>query len=174
MNDASATGGPVPSGRIVVSGPTSSPWLRILAYCSVSAVAVVVILTAVAAVTSGGAGVLSVLFGAAIVVLFFGISLLVGHFVGRKNPSGAIGIFLVTYLVKVVGFAAVLFFYGAPGWLDGTWFFTAAVVTVLLWQGTEVVAFSRTRHQLYNDPQPPKAGVPVADHRDAPEDGKNV
>ncbi|MDQ6740168.1 MAG: hypothetical protein M3021_07330, partial [Actinomycetota bacterium] len=102
MNDSSATGGQVPPGRIVVSGPTSSPWLRILAYCSVSAVAVVVTLTAVSAVTSGGMGVLSVLFGAAVVVLFFAISLLVGHFVGRKNPSGAIGVFLVTYLVKVV------------------------------------------------------------------------
>ncbi len=38
-------------------------------------------------------------------MLFFGISLLVGHFVGRNNPSGAIGIFVATYFIKVVGFA---------------------------------------------------------------------
>ncbi len=160
MRDSHATGGSVPPGRIVVSGPTASPWLRILAYCTASAVVVIVVLTAISAITSGGAGVLSVLFGAAIVMLFFTISLLVGHFGGRNNPSGAVGLFLLTYLVKVIGFAAVLFFFGAPGWLNGVWFFTAAVVVVLVWQATEVFAFSRTRHQLYNDPSVPDSSVP--------------
>jgi ATP synthase protein I len=93
----------------------------------------------------------SAVFGYAVVVLFFAVSLLIGHFVGRSNPSGALGIFIVTYAVKVVGFAAALFFIGAPQWLDRTWFFGSAVGAVVLWQLVEVAVFARARHQLYND-----------------------
>jgi ATP synthase protein I len=154
MNDFKPTGGRRPRERVGVSGPTSSPWLRILGYCSASAGIVVLILCAVAALVVGGAAALSAAFGAVVVVLFFALSLLVGHYVGRKNPSGAIGVFLVTYLVKVVGFAVVLYFIGTPSWLDGTWFFITAVATVLVWQATEVFAFARLRFQLFNDPAP--------------------
>ncbi|HEV7166933.1 MAG TPA: hypothetical protein VGN49_03090 [Micrococcaceae bacterium] len=157
MNDFKATGGHTPRERIVVSGPTSSPWLRILAYCSTAAGIVVVIACAVSAIVAGGAAALSALFGAVVVVLFFALSLLVGHFVGRRNPSGAIGMFLATYLVKVVGFAVVLFFIGNPSWLDGTWFFITAVAAVLVWQGTEVFVFTRLRLQLFDDPKDAKA-----------------
>ena len=153
MKNSNATGGHKPPERLVVSGPTSSPWLRILAYCSIAAGIVVVIACVLAAIVSGGGAALSAVFGAAVVVLFFALSLLAGHFVGRKNPSGAIGVFLVTYLVKVVGFAVVLFFIGAPNWLDGTWFFITAVAVVLVWQGTEVFVFTRLRLQLFADPK---------------------
>jgi ATP synthase protein I len=85
-------------------------------------------------------------------MVFFGISLLIGHYVGRSNPSGAIGAFLAAYVVKVVGFGAIVFILGAPAWLDRMWFFVAAVAGVVIWQGAEVFAFSRIRHQLYADP----------------------
>ena len=111
-----------------------------------------------ALIVSGWPGVGSVVFGSSVVVAFFGLSLLVGHVYGRKNPSGAIGMFMVTYLVKVVGFAVILFTLGAPTWLNGPWFAAAGVVVVLLWQATEVLTFSRQRLQLYNDPvEPPSA-----------------
>lgn len=86
-------------------------------------------------------------------MLFFGVSLLVGHFVGRGNPSGAIGMFVATYFIKVVGFAVVLFVIGAPEWLHGRWFVTGAVVAVVLWQAAEIHGFSRARLQIYNDPE---------------------
>jgi ATP synthase protein I len=111
-----------------------------------------VALAVAALAVTGWSGVGSVVFGSVVVVAFFGLSLLVGHIYGRKNPSGAIGVFMVTYLVKVVGFAVILFTLGAPTWLNGPWFATAGVVVVLLWQATEVVTFGRQRLQLYNDP----------------------
>ena len=87
-------------------------------------------------------------------MLFFGISLLVGHFVGRNNPSGAIGVFVATYFIKVVGFAAVLFVLGAPAWLHARWFVAGAVTAVVLWQAAEIFGFSKARLQIYNDPEP--------------------
>jgi len=107
-----------------------------------------------AAILNGAAGILSSTFGGLLVMLFFAISLLVGHFMGRNNPSGAIGMFVATYFIKVVGFAVVLFVIGAPAWLHGRWFVIGAVATVVLWQAAEIYGFSKARLQIYNDPQP--------------------
>lgn len=133
------------------SGPTGSLWLRILLRCAAVTGSALVLAAVVALLMHGGSAVASAAFGYAIVALFFGVSLLIGHVVGRSNPSGALGIFIVTYAIKVVGFAAVLFVIGAPAWLDRPWFFGSAVGTVILWQMVEVAVFSRARHQLYND-----------------------
>jgi ATP synthase protein I len=139
---------------VAVSGPTESPWLGILARCSLASAVVAGALASAAGLLDGPEGALSALFGVALVVLFFGISLGIGHFAGKSNPSGALGLFAVTYAIKVVGFAAVLFFLGTPDWLARTWFFTGAVVTVVVWQIVEVFVFSRLRQQLYEDDAP--------------------
>ncbi|MFT4468453.1 hypothetical protein ACMX2H_00960 [Arthrobacter sulfonylureivorans] len=147
-------GTPAAGGAIGASGPTRSPWLKILrASLTASGTAAALIIVA-AAILAGPAGAVSALLGAVLVMLFFAISLLVGHFVGRTNPSGAIGAFIATYIIKVVGFGAALFLIGTPDWLERTWFFIAAVAAVVVWQAAEVFAFSRTRHQLYADPEP--------------------
>ena len=154
MKDKSARPG-APRGPVGVSGPSATPWLNILKKCLLVAAVATAALAVAALIVTGWPGVGSVVFGSVVVVAFFGLSLLVGHIYGRKNPSGAIGVFMVTYLVKVVGFAVILFTLGTPTWLNGAWFATAGVVVVLLWQATEVFTFSRQRLQLYNDPVEP-------------------
>lgn len=163
--DAAGAGVPGIPG-VSASGPTSSLWLSILLRCAAVTGSALVLAAVVAFAVRGGSAAASAAFGYAIVALFFGVSLLIGHFVGRSNPSGALGIFMVTYAIKVVGFAAVLFVIGAPEWLDRTWFFGSAVGTVVLWQIVEVVVFSRSRHQLYNDYDNGQApGVQAVDER---------
>lgn len=136
---------------VSASGPTRSLWLRILWRCLLVTGSALLVAVIVAFVLQGSSGAASAVFGYAVVALFFGVSLLIGHFVGRSNPSGALGIFIVTYAIKVVGFAAVLFFIGAPPWLERVWFFGSAVGAVVLWQIVEVAVFARSRHQLYDD-----------------------
>lgn len=149
------------TGPVGVSGPTKSLWLHLLAISSAAA-AVSLALTGIAAYAfNGTAGLWSCLFGGALVMAFFAISLAVGHFVGRNNPSGAIGLFVATYFVKVVGFAVVLFVIGAPGWLHGRWFLIGAVVAVVFWQAAEIYGFSKARLQIYNDPEPREGGTDV-------------
>ena len=98
--------------RISVSGPTDAPWLRILK-TSLLWTAIPAAVAAGAALPGPGiSGAASVAAGWALIALFFGISLLVGHIMGRRNPSGAIGMFAVTYAVKVVGFAVALWSVG--------------------------------------------------------------
>jgi ATP synthase protein I len=141
------------NGKVGASGPTPSLWLNLLKRSSLAAAAGLVLCAVPAAILEGPGGALSSTAGGLLVMLFFGISLLVGHFVGRNNPSGAIGMFVATYFVKVVGFAAVLFVVGAPAWLHGRWFVAGAVTAVVLWQAAEIHGFSKARLQIYNDPE---------------------
>jgi ATP synthase protein I len=141
------------NGHVGASGPTSSLWLNLLKRSAIAALAGLALCAVPAGLLNGPSGAVSSFLGGLLVMLFFGISLLVGHFVGRRNPSGAIGMFVATYFIKVVGFAVVLFVIGAPAWLHGRWFIIGAVVAVILWQAAEIHGFSRARLQIYNDPE---------------------
>ena len=150
---SNAESGPASGNRPVgTSGPTPSLWLHLLKRSSLAAAAGLLLCAIPAVLLNGASGAVSAVLGGLLVMLFFGISLLVGHFVGRRNPSGAIGAFVATYFVKVVGFAVILFALGAPEWLHGRWFIIGAVVAVVLWQAAEIHGFSRARLQIYNDP----------------------
>ncbi|MCC9203514.1 hypothetical protein [Arthrobacter sp. zg-Y769] len=144
--------GPRPGGFLTPSGPTTAPWLGILG-TALAVTGTAAVLAAVAAgLTAGLSAAASSLLGWLLIAAFFGISLLVGHLVGRRNPSGAIGMFMVTYVIKVVGFAVILFGLGTPDWLHREWFALTAVGAVVLWQVAEIRAFSRTRHLIFSDP----------------------
>jgi ATP synthase protein I len=159
MTSDAESGPPSGNGTVGISGPTRSLWLGLLALSSAAAGASLILTGIVALIFNGWVGVFSSSFGGLLVMAFFAISLLIGHFVGRNNPSGAIGLFVATYFVKVIGFAVVLFALGAPEWLHGRWFLIGAVVAVVTWQAAEIYGFSRARLQIYNDPQPDR-GTP--------------
>lgn len=140
----------------------SSLWLRLAALCSGTTAGVDAVLAVVAWLVTGPAAAGSVAFAAVVVIAFFAISLLVGHFVGRRNPAGAIGMFAVVYLIKIIGFAALLICIGTPAWIDPPWFGAAGIVTVVVWQAIELWGFSRVRLQIFNDPEEPgQAGSPT-------------
>lgn len=144
--DGAQTGRP-----LVASGPTSNPWLGIFATSMKWTGMLFVVLAAASLVASGIAGLGSALFGWVLIIAFSGVSLLIVHVVGRDNPHGAMAMFALIYIVKVVVFAAVLLLIGRPAWLDATWFFVSAIGTIVVWQAAEIRAFSRIRFQLYND-----------------------
>ena len=151
MKDKSAQHGAA-RGPLTASGPTASPSWNILKKCLLVGGIAVIIMVCLAFIFTDSDGVLSVLFGSLLVMVFFGLSLFVGHIFSQKMPSAVMGIFVMTYFVKVVGFAAVLFAMGTPGWLNKPWFAGAAVASVVLWQATEVVIFSKQRFLLFDDP----------------------
>lgn len=134
-----------------VAGETPQPWLRLLRSCSLVALVLAAAGSAAAGLISGLPAVASVVSAILLVVVFFGITLIIGHVVGLRNPRAALGAFMVGYIVKVVGFGAVVFLLGTPAWVDGAWFIGAAVAAVIVWQATEMIVFSRLRFQLYDD-----------------------
>ena len=150
-------------GFLTPSGPTAAPWLGILGKALAVTGTAVVLAAAAAAVVAGPAAAASSLLGWFLIAAFFGISLLVGHFVGRSNPSGAIGVFALTYAIKIAGFAVILFGLGTPEWLHREWFGLTAAGAVVLWQAAELRAFSRSRHLIFAETaEPSRPGVPDA------------
>ncbi len=164
MKDASANNS-AERGPLTASGPTASPSWNILKKCLLVAGVAVLVIVVLAFIFTDVHGVLSVLFGSLLVIVFFGLSLLVGHIVGKRMPSAVMGVFVMTYFVKVIGFAAVLYAMGTPGWLNKPWFAGAAVAVVLLWQATEVVNFTKQRFLLFDESavQAPTPGVSAAE-----------
>ncbi|BCW59371.1 ATP synthase protein I [Paenarthrobacter nicotinovorans] len=162
MTSNAETGRPSGKRGVGVSGETPKLWLRLLFLSSAASLAGLVITSIVAGLINGSKGAFSVVFGGGLVMAFFAISLLIGHFVGRNNPSGAVGLFVATYFVKVVGFAIVLFAIGTPEWLHSRWFLIGAVVSVVLWQAAEIYGFSKARLQIYNDPEEQEGGPDVS------------
>lgn len=139
-------------GALPASGPSASPSWNILKKCLLVVGIATAAMVVPAAIFTDSNGVPSVLFGSLLVMAFFGLSLLVGHISSKRMPSAVMGIFVMTYFVKVVGFAAVLFALGTPTWLNKPWFAGAAVAAVLLWQATEVVVFSKQRFLFFDEP----------------------
>ena len=139
---------PGPSGP---QGVVGSPWLGLALRCTAAGAGTAAVLAVAALVVAGPAAAGSVAFAAGVVIAFFAISLLAGHAIGRRNPSGAIGAFAVVYVLKIVGFAALLLWLGRPTWVDGPWFGASGIVTVVVWQTVEVISFGRLRLLIFAD-----------------------
>jgi ATP synthase protein I len=152
------THGPQGPSGVGGSGQGGTPWLSLAWKCSAAAAAAAVVLSGAGLIVSGVPAAGSSLFAAAIVVAFFALSLIAGHFAGRRNPSGAIGVFAVVYVLKIVGFAAMLLWLGRPAWIVGPWFGASGIVTVVVWQAVELFAFSRLRLQIFDDAPAEKEG----------------
>lgn len=150
MKDKSAASGAV-RGHTVASGPTASPDASMLKKCLLFGIGGLAVMVVLAWILTDIHGVLSVVFGSVLVMAFFGLSLFAGHLAGKWMPSAVMGVYVLMYLVKVIGFAAVLFALGTPTWLNKPWFAIAAVVSVLLWQLAEVLAFRKIRFLIYDD-----------------------
>lgn len=147
MTDPAARKGA--SGEITAAGPSSSPWLRILGHCLPVTVAVVAAVAVAGGIVVGPSGAVSALCGAAMVIVFFATSLLIGHYVGRHDPSAALVVFVVAYVVKFLGLAVVLILLGSPQWLERLWFFVAALAAVLVWQVVEMIVFAKVRRLVF-------------------------
>jgi ATP synthase protein I len=149
--------------RVGRSDPGRTPWLGLAGTCTAASAAAAVLLAAAALAFTGPAAAASVAFAAVIVIAFFALSLLAGHLVGRRNPSGAIGVFAVVYVLKIVGFAGILLWMGTPAWIARPWFGAAGIASVVVWQAAELYGFSRLRLQIFNDaPAPGDAGGDAA------------
>jgi ATP synthase protein I len=115
------------------------------------------VVAAVAVAISGGLmgarGLIGSLAGVALVVVFFGISILVVGRAAKVNPGAMMAAALGTYLVKFVGLAFVL------SALKGTTAFSTralgftAVACILAWSAAQVISAMKVK-TLYVEPKP--------------------
>lgn len=139
-----------------------NPWLGVAFKTGLLTLGVGLLVALVGAVVGGTPGFVSSLAAMLVVVLFFGISLLVAAYVGHKAPKAIMGTFMLTYVVKVIGFGALLLIPRDPAWFSRLWITVSAVICVLAWQVVEVYLFSKLRLQIFDDePRQGTASEPV-------------
>jgi ATP synthase protein I len=112
------------------------------------------IMVAVSAALVGVKGLIGALIGVAIVIVFFGISVLVVGRAARVSPQAMMVAALVTYLVKIVLLAVVV------SSLNGTTAFSTrtlgfvAIGCILVWSATQVVTTMKLK-MLDVEPESP-------------------
>ena len=112
------------------------------------------IMVAVSAALVGVKGLIGALIGVAVVVVFFGLSVLVVGRAARVSPSAMMVAAMITYLVKIVLLAVVV------SSLNGTTAFSTrtlgfvAIGCILVWSATQAVTAMKLK-MLYVEPETP-------------------
>lgn len=143
--------GPAPLPVSSASDASATPWLGILGWCLGITAPAIALTALIGWLVAGPAGALSPLAAGAVVLVFFGLSLLVAHWVGHLAPKAFFGAVAGTYAIKVLGFGLFLLVPTDPSWYDRTWVLIGAIVAVLVWQGAEMYRFSKLRLRIYDD-----------------------
>ena len=120
---------------------------------AVPTAAVAAVIVAVSAALVGVKGLIGALLGVALVIVFFGISIVVVGRAARISPPAMMVAALGSFLVKIVVLAVVV------SSLDGTTAFSTktlgftAIGCILAWNAAQVIAAARVK-MLYVDPEP--------------------
>ena len=141
-------------GAFVASAAPRSPWMGILKTCLIYTVGVGLAASLVAWPVLGAPEAGSLAFGCALIVVFFGVSLLVAEWAGRYRGSWAIPAFLFMYVAKLVAMALLVVFSGLPDWVLVPYFMWGALGSLVLWQAGEIRAFSKARLPIFNTEEP--------------------
>jgi ATP synthase protein I len=111
------------------------------------------IMVAVSAALVGAKGLYGALIGVALVIVFFGISVLVVGRAARVSPQAMMVAAMVTYLVKIVGLAIVVStLHGVTAFSGRALGFTA-LGCILVWSATQVITAMKVK-MLYVEPEP--------------------
>jgi ATP synthase protein I len=112
------------------------------------------IMVAVSAALVGVKGLIGGLIGVAIVIVFFGISVLVVGRAARVSPGAMMVAAMVTYLVKIIALAIIV------SNMNGTTAFSTrtvgfvAIGCILVWSAAQVITAVKVK-MLYVEPEPP-------------------
>ncbi len=114
-----------------------------------SVVAAVAVL--ICAAIAGAKGTYGALIGVGVVTVFFGLSIVVVGRAARISPAAMMVAALVTFLVKMVGFAIVLVAIGHSHAFNGRSLGFTALACILAWSAAQMIVSMRLK-LLYVEP----------------------
>jgi ATP synthase protein I len=106
---------------------------------------VAAVCVAVCAALGGAKGLYGALIGVAIVTAFFGISVLVVGRAARISPHVMMAAAMISYVVKIIGFAIVMVALGKSDAFNGRMLGFTALVCILAWTAAEVITTMKLR-----------------------------
>jgi ATP synthase protein I len=104
-----------------------------------------VILVAVSSGLGGVKGLVGAVLAVALVAAFFGTSVLVVSWAGRRSQQAAMIAAIVTYLLKVVVLLFLVARFSGTTAFSGKLFGLTAIVCILVWTGAQAVASMRLK-----------------------------
>jgi len=110
------------------------------------------VILAVFWITAGTRGGLAALLGVSIAVAFFAGGQYVMGRVSNASPISVLAGALAVYLGQVIFLGVVIFTFSGADWLDGTAFGLSVLAVALIWQVCQVVAFTRLRQPVFDQP----------------------
>ncbi len=133
------------------STPPATIDALVLKRAGVLTVLVGAVITVIAGLISGSAGVIGAIFATVVVVVFFSAGQLTLGKVLRTNPELAMSVALVIYLAKIGILFVLIILFADTTLFDTKVFAITVVVCTLVWTAAEVWIFARTK-VLYVDP----------------------
>jgi len=121
---------------------------RSAALCSVVAVAMVAVCTAI----GGTKGLFGALIAIGIVVAFFGISIVAVGRAAKVSPMFMMAVAMATYVIKILVFMIVMVFLRNVTVFNPRLLGLTAIVLILSWSGAQVITMMRTK-TLYVTPE---------------------
>lgn len=148
-----------PTGAPASPGP--APFASMLRGALLPTLVLDVVVVAVAGVLAGGPAALAATLAAAVVTAFYAVGLSVMARLAGGSPVAFLAAALAVYLGQVLFLAVVVIALAGASWLHGTAFALAALAVALGWQGFQILAFTRMRTLVYNEPVAPPGGPAV-------------
>lgn len=112
---------------------------------------VAAVTVAICAALGGAKGLYGALIGVAVVTAFFGISVLVVGRAARISPHVMMAAAMISYVVKIIGFAIVMILLGKSTAFNGRMLGFTALICILAWGGAEIFNTIKLK-VLYVDP----------------------
>jgi ATP synthase protein I len=104
-----------------------------------------VLAVVLAAVLGGAEPATSAALGAALVVVFFSLSLLVMRQTAHLQPTAVMAVVLATYTGKILALGIVMIVLRDAAWLSGQALALSIIVCTVVWLAFEMRAFTRMR-----------------------------
>ncbi len=147
------------------SSDLSSSSLQLIRKAAIPTVVAAILAVVVGGIAKGSAGAIGALIGGAIVVVFFTIGQVVLNNVIKNNPSMAMSVAMLMYLVKVAVLFGLMLAFKHTTVFDTKVFASTILLCTLVWTAAEMWAFS-TGKVLYVEPGSGPEIVPPVTEKD--------
>jgi len=146
------------------SSDLSSSSLQLIRKAAIPTVVAAILAVVLGGIVKGSAGAIGALIGGAIVVVFFTIGQVVLNNVIKSNPSMAMSVAMLMYLVKVAVLFALMLAFKHTTAFNTKVFASTILLCTLVWTAAEMWAFSAGK-VLYVDPgSSPEIVPPVTEN----------
>jgi ATP synthase protein I len=136
------------------SNDAATQFAAMLRSSALPTLAVSLVAVGAAALAGGARPAWSAALGAAMVIVFFSLSLLVMQRTAAWQPTAVMSVVLATYTVKIIALGVAMVLLRDASWLSGQALALTVIACTIVWLAFEMRAFTRLRVLVSSSPLP--------------------